>query len=635
MKRFFLSILLAIALLFIACNSTEVNKETQTTASTDSPQWAQEVIWYQIFVERFDNGDPDNDPTSADLTGSYPGFVPESWKTTPWTGDWYSPDPWFKELEGKTDIGGYPMTSFGSKIQLRRYGGDLQGVLDRIEYLDSLGITAVYFNPLNDAPSLHKYDARNWRHIDRNFGPDPEGDVAMMAQEIPDDPSTWKMTAADKMFVQVLEALHEKGIRVILDYSWNHTGMDCWAFNDVKKNGENSKFADWYWIDEFDNPETAEDEFAYRGWLGVVDLPEIKETVRHTHKIEALEGDIYSNEVKQHIFNVTKRWMDPNNDGDPSDGVDGFRLDVAAEVPLGFWREYRSVVRNINPEAYLIGEVWWEEYPDKLLDPAPFLEGDIFDAVMNYRWYREARHLFAAAPDQSTITQFTDSLERFASNLRKQNNYAMMNVVASHDAPRVSTSLFNKNKYKFQTKPDDNPAYKIHKPDQQTYNTLKMLLVHQFTWFGAPHIWNGDEMGMWGSDDPDTRKPLLWYDKVFDDETIHPNGLERPVSKQNFDHQLFDYYQKLIALRKANPVLANGDYEFLIKDDNNMLLAYSRYDEKDEVITLFNLNEEPQAFDLPVKFQKQYTDLLNNYGLVVKDGRITMTLPGRSAAIVK
>ena len=117
-----------------------------------------------------------------------------------------------------------------------------------------------------------------------------------------------------------------------------------------------------------------------------------------------------------HIFNVTRRWLDPNGDGDPTDGVDGYRLDVAAEVPLGFWREYRKVVREVNPDAFLLGEIWWEKWPDRLMDPNPFVEGDVFDAPMNYRWYRAVRHFFNASPAPIKVSDFVDSLNFFRSN---------------------------------------------------------------------------------------------------------------------------------------------------------------------------------------------------------------------------
>ncbi len=635
-----------IALLLVSilasCNSgikkeeQKMNNTNQQTAFEDPPQWAQEAIWYQIFPERFRNGDSTNDPTPVDMEGCYPGYIPDSWKLTPWTQDWYKEDAYFADLKGHTDFSGNPINDFGQKAQLRRYGGDLQGVLDQLDYLDSLGITAIYFNPLNDAPSLHKYDARHWRHIDRNFGPNPKKDIETMAAETADDPSTWQFTEADKMFLDVLEACHQRGIKVILDYSWNHTGHTFWAWNDLVKNQKDSKYADWYWVDSFDDPETDSNEFAYKGWFGVVDLPEIRETeyIDHSNGIKPAEGNIYSEAAKQHIFNVTKRWLDPNGDGDPADGVDGYRLDVAAEIPFGFWREYRKVVRDINPDAYLLGEVWWERWPDQLLDPEPFLKGDIFDAPMNYRWYRAARHFFNASPDAISVSEFTDQLNALMANIRKQNNYAMMNLTASHDAPRVSTSLFNRDKYKYNAKPAADTAYKINKPDEKTLQTLRLLLAHQFTYIGAPHIWAGDEMGMWGADDPSTRKPLIWPDYNFEDETTHPLGLERPRDKVEFNSELFHYYQKLIQIRKDNPVLAKGDIKFLKIDDDNNVLAYSRFDKHEQIFAVFNNSLKNRKIELPFEGKPTYSDVLSGIPIKKLKDKLELLLPPRTAAIL-
>ena len=632
--------LFACLFLLFSCtpdNAEQNVPEAEPTAFADPPAWASEVVWYQIFVERFRNGDPSNDPTKADIEGCYPGYIPPSWQVTPWTQDWYKDDVYFGELDGINDFNGNPVVNFGQRAQLRRYGGDLQGVMDQIDYLDSLGVTAIYFNPINDAPSLHKYDAKHWRHVDRNFGPTPREDVAMIAQEVPDDPSTWQMTGADKMFIDLVAKLHERGIRVIMDFSWNHMGHRSWAIQDVRENGADSKYADWFFIDEYDDPNTPEDEFAYKGWFGVAELPEIREDERidHFDGIHAYEGNIYSESVKQHIYNVSKRWLDPNGDGDPSDGVDGFRLDVAAEIGLGFWRDYREFVRSVNPDAYLVGEVWWEAWPDKLLDPEPFLQGDVFDAIMNYRWYRAARHFFAEAPDNIPASVLVDSLQRFRSNINDKNDFAMMNLTASHDTPRVLTSLFNPKPYKFNTSVQSDENYKIHKPDERTHETLRLLLAQQFTYIGAPHIWSGDEMGMWGADDPSTRKPLIWPDYEYESETAHPLGKDRPTDPVKFDEDLFTYYQTLIRIRHEHPALVHGEIEYVVIDDANDVLAYSRVHKGREVIAVFNASEEAKTVQVPVKASGTYEDALSNATVVSgAAGVLQVGIPGRRAAVL-
>lgn len=573
---------------------------------SEAPEWMKDVVWYQIFPERFWNGDQSNDPTPTDIAGAYPGFVPADWQITPWTQDWYAPDPWFTAAGQKKDWNGNEMDHFGQKAQLRRYGGDLQGVLDRLNYLDGLGITAIYFNPLNDAPSLHKYDPRYWHHIDRNFGPDPKGDAVLMANEDHSNPDQWVWTEADKLWLKVIEACHDRGIKVVMDYSWNHTGYDFWALNDIRKKGEQSDYTDWYYIDRYDDPDTKIDELQYQSWIGVRSLPEMRETERqHFDRLQAYEGDLFSESLKYHIFSVTKRWLDPNGDGDPSDGIDGFRLDVAAELPLGFWREYRAIAKGINPQAALIGEIWWEKWPDDLLDPSPWLQGDVFDAVMNYRWYREARNYFAFAPDTTSPRSFVANVDSIYVNVDGPKRYALMNMSASHDAPRLATSFYNRGQYKVNTNPSADPFYKINKPDSATYGQMKLFLGHQFTFVGAPQIWAGDEMGMWGGDDPNCRKPLIWPDLQFDPETTHPNNLMRPTDSVSFDHQLFTYYQKLVTMRQKFEVFRYGGLEFVPPTEDLNVLAYKRFTGKEYAYVFFNLTD--QLLRIPVPEERRGT----------------------------
>ncbi len=601
-----------------------------STAIAQPPEWAQDAIWYQIFVERFYNGDHSNDPTPHDMDGTYPGTIPTDWQLSRWTSDWYQPDTYFKHLDNTKDFLGNPVNTFDQKTSLRRYGGDLQGVLEKMDYIQSLGVNAIYFNPLNDAPSLHKYDARHWRHIDRNFGPDPIGDAKIFKEEDPADATSWQWTAADKLFLKVINEAHQRNIKVILDYSFNHTGHTFWAWQDVLKNQQSSSYADWYWVQQFDNPQTATNEFSYRGWFGVFDLPEIRETeyIDHADRIVPAEGNIYSEAAKQHIFNVTSRWLDPNGDGDPSDGVDGFRLDVAAEVPFGFWREYRQHVKSINPDAYLVGEVWWEKWPDQLLDPAPFLQGDVFDAVMNYRWYRSARRLFARNTPYITPSEFVKQLTQQDSTVDSVYRYANMNMSASHDTPRLVTSLANNAKYKVDAKALQDKHYIIHKPDDSVYADARLLLIHQFTYIGAPQIWAGDEMGMWGSDDPHTRKPLIWPEMQFDDEARHPLDMKRPTSPVSFDHELNKLYQQLANFRRNSSVLRQGSLIWNEVNDDKGLLSYTRFINNKTLLIAFNLSEQEQVIEAANAANLLLTE--NDATLI----DTTLSLPARSAAIV-
>ena len=593
MKRF-VTILLSMASLITSAFSQNANPPFN-----EPPSWAKTAIWYQIFVERFNNGDKSNDPKPENMDVPFMNIkTPEGWSVTPWPQDWYSLEDWAVKT-GK---------SFNDAVQYRRYGGDLQGVLDKLDYLEDLGVTALFMNPLNDAPSLHKYDARNYHHIDVNFGPDPIGDNKIIASEKPDDPTTWKWTSADKMFLHLIEEAHKRGMKIIMDYSWNHTGTSFWAFEDLVKNQKKSVCNDWYNVSSFDNPATTESEFAYEGWLGNKYLPEIKKVDLTTERKigHAYEGNINEG-AKQHIFAVTKRWLAP--DGNVDKGIDGFRLDVADHIGLGFWREFRKVVRSVQPEAYLVGEIWWETWPDKLMDPVPFTSGDVFDAVMFYQSFRPARYFFAKTITEISAEKLKDSLQFQWKRLLPANRYAMMNTSSTHDTPRLLSDFYNTNKYKFHANPNEDKAYKTGKPNKESYTRLGLYLVHMFTTIGAPQIWNGEEMGMWGADDPNCRKPLMWKEIKFEPETrnnIQPG--KKTYDKVEFNQAQFDFYKKLILIRKSNPVLSTGDLKFITAKGKK--LTYSRFDSKDEIIVCFNLEPTIQEFDLPQK--STWIDLLTN-----------------------
>jgi cyclomaltodextrinase len=569
------------------------------TRFTQPPAWAKSAIWYQIFVERFSNGDKSNDPCPENI--SIPPVdmtAPAGWTVTPWTQDWYMQEAW----AGKT---GRP---FSEMVQYRRFGGDLQGVIDKLGYLEDLGITALFMNPLNDAPSLHKYDARNYHHIDVNFGPDPRGDEKIIAGENPDDPATWKWTSADRLFLELVAEAHRRHMKIIMDYSWNHTGVMFWAWQDILKNQEKSAYKDWYAVKTFDNPATPANEFDYEGWAGVNNLPELKKVNITTDRKSGYpyEGDINPG-AKRHIFAVTQRWLAP--DGDTSKGIDGFRLDVADQIGLVFWRDFRKFVRSIRPDAYLVGEIWWAKWPDKLMDPTPYTGGDIFDAVMFYQVYKPARYFFAKTDFSYDARQFVDSIEFQWNRLPESNRYAMMNVASSHDAPRLLTDFYNPNKYKFKATPNDDPLYKTGKPDAETYARLRLYLAYAFTTIGAPHIWNGEEMGMWGADDPHCRKPLWWPAFKFEPETrtnFQPGV--KSYDRVKFNRKQFNWYKKLISIRRENPVLSNGKIMFTTVEAKK--LAYKRYDADNEILVFFNLENRAQNFSLAPG--TSYRNLLSN-----------------------
>ena len=542
-----------------------------------APQWAEDAVWYQIFPERFRNGDSHNDPVPASLEGTWPYSVPPGWKVRPWTSDWYAQLPWESAAGG----------GFYRNAQLRRYGGDLQGILDRLDYLQDLGVTAIYLNPVFESPSLHKYGATLFHHIDRHFGPDPAGDLALFAQEDPGDPRTWKWTAADRLFLKLVAEVHRRKMRVILDGVFNHTGIPFWALKKARQEGPGSRYASWFHILRWDDSATAADEFDYQGWSGVKDLPEV-----------ARDDTNLNPGIRQHFHDVVRRWMDPDGDGDPRDGIDGWRLDVAAEVPMGFWREFRGWVKAINPGAYLTGEIWWEDYDAlKYRNAAPWLD-QAFDGVMNYR-FGDAVYQFFNAPAPIAARRFSELLSGIHQDYGLDRSRSLQNLLDSHDTARIGSAVVNpSHRLDHGAGLEGNPSYAVRAPNAAEFRRWRQMVAFQFLAPGAPCIYYGDEAGMWGADDPDCRKPMVWPDLNYALERAHPFGASRPVDPVRFNRELFQFYRALAHARRDLAVLRRGDFKILLADDARRLLVFRRRLADSELIALFNAGDQPATLSV-------------------------------------
>jgi glycosidase len=236
-----------------------------------------------------------------------------------------------------------------------------------------------------------------------------------------------------------------------------------------------------------------------------------------------------------------------------------------------------------------------------MFDPAPWLQGDVFDAVMNYRWYEPTRSFFAGAPPYLTASQYVAALDSIATGIPEAHLQALMNLTASHDSPRFGTSIYNPGRYKHHMNPREDPDFRIDRPDLKTREIREMILVQQFTYVGAPHIWYGDEVGMWGGDDPDPRKPMVWSDLEYEDEATHPMGLPRNADRVEPDLELRSFYQRLIQLRKDHlRVFVDGDMTWLVEDDANGILAYQRALGEERAIVLFNRSDDVQDVTVEV-----------------------------------
>lgn len=553
-----------------------------------APAWAADAVWYQIFPERFRNGDPRNDPTRDSLEN--PAGVSEKWRISLWTGDWYARDEWETEQDKPGGKPGDVPYFYSHGVFSRRYGGDLQGVLDKLPYLADLGVNALYLNPVFAARSMHKYDASSMHHVDPHFGPDPRGDQALMEKETR-DPASWQWTAADKLLLQLVREAHARGMRVILDGVFNHAGRDFFAFRDVRKKQRASAFADWFSVTAWDDPKTPGDEFAYRGWGGFSSLPAFAATP---------DGHDLAPGPKAYVFDVTRRWLAP--DGDARAGIDGWRLDATEQRPVGFWKEWNALVRALKPDAYTSAEYWGP--------PAELILDGGFSACMNY-------HAFAFPAKGALIDGFVP-MSSFATMLDTRRcalpapvARAMQNLIGSHDTERFASMIVNgdgriyssPNDIEYTTGKDDARAsatYKIRKPNDRERAIQRLTVLFQMTYLGAPMIYYGDEAGMWGGHDPDDRMPMVWEDMKFAPQAIDPRGNPREPDAVGFDPALFAFYKQAIALRKKHPALRTGGFRALGASDRARTFAFLRADETESVLVVLNRSDEKQTVSLAV-----------------------------------
>ncbi len=605
-----------IKILFVLLAVLTINCAAQVTGV---PQWAKKAVWYQIFPERFYNGDKKNDPAPEDMKGAWPYFVPEGWQVHPWTSDWFKLQPW----EVKTG------KDFYWNAGVRRYGGDIQGIIDKLDYLKKLGITAIYLNPVFESPSSHKYDATMYHHIDNNFGPDPAKDREIWAKEDPGNPATWQWTTADKLFLKLIKECHKRGMKIIIDGVFNHTGTTFWAFQDIVKNQKNSRYKDWYTIKSWDDP-AAGTKFDYEGWLGVKDLPEIREDANGLVK-----------GPREHIHDIVKRWMDPNGDGNPEDGIDGWRLDVAEMVNHNFWKDFRKWVKGINPDAYIVGEIWWDDWQHyKMMVATPWLKGDEFDAVMNYRFARDLKDFAVNKKEPIDARGFVDSLNILYKQYPKENIYVMMNLLDSHDVERIASQLVNPDiLYDHGGNSSQNKNFDVRKPNAVEKVRQEMIAAVQFTLPGAPQIYYGDEAGMWGGDDPDCRKPMVWKEFKYDTERAHPLGYERKPDAVKFDNALFNRYRLLAAIRNGNEVLSLGDIKFRFVDSEKNILIYSREYMGKEIMVAVNNNPEAKTIELGTENlfagKNVIEDMITKKKIKMDKDKINLKLAPYEAMILK
>lgn len=642
-----------------------VNTTSKDIQLFNVPNWAKEAIWYNIFPDRFYNGNHYNDPIFNEFGPEAfkpnrlheQNFVEEyRWEKSNnvishfdrnrWTSDFREQVIWEKLGEREIDY---------SLKYARMYGGDLQGIKEKIPYMKELGINAVWLNPVFFSYQNHKYGANDFRHISPDFGTiktsgsthgveinrnnkygnksyvDVLGNKATTSSELKllevnlkgenrgkngygetEDPATWVWTESDLIMVDLIKEFHKNGIRVIFDGVFNHSSSEHWTFNMVLADGENSKYKDWYKFTDFGQHVQITDDMSdeqafetlianrkrtiYNAWGGFDSLPEF---------------NTFNQEYKEYIFNITRKWM-CGPDGKESenwmedDGIDGWRLDVPNCLEnQNFWNEWREVVKGSKKDSYITAELWGNASGD-------INGGNKFDTVMNYEWLKTVIGFFINQSREGGV-RYKLKAQDFFNELREKRTWypyqalqASQNLNGSHDTDRLYSRIVNDvvgrnleegkqlEKGYNGIRPDlasnyhPNTTIDWRNSPIKPKDILKLISIFQMTYIGAPMLFYGDEVGMWGATDPYCRKPMLWKEFLYDDEKNPSHINQNEVYSQKVDSDLFEWYKKLIRIRLENKTLIYGKFREIFADNERDVIAYERVIEDQLIIVVIN-----------------------------------------------
>lgn len=461
------------------------------------PDWITDAFFYQIFPDRFANGNPANDPQNVKSWGSQPSFH------------------------------GY-------------MGGDLAGITQKLDYLLDLGVNAIYLNPIFLAASTHRYNTTDYYKIDPLLG-------------------------SKEDFDNLIKCAHARSIRIILDGVFNHCGRGFFAFNDVIENQQNSAYVDWFHISKFPvDAYTPGDAQEYLGWWKHKSLPKFNTT---------------NPSVRRFLLDVGKYWI--------QQGADGWRLDVPNEIDDDtFWAEFREEVRKVNPNAYLLGEIW---------EVAPRWVGDShFDGLMNYP-LRSA--LLELLEGRIPPLDFTKKINQINCSYPQENLSAMYSLLGSHDTERILTLL------------------------QGDLEKLKAAYTLLFTLPGCPSIYYGDEIGMEGAKDPDSRRAFPWNVQLWKPE-------------------IRDFVKMLARLRVENPELKRGGVIFLDSPEYENLVAFTRILGDEKLLVIANTGNSFQTVKFmanQIEFSADTVlyDLLGLEDYRIDNGVIELRMPAHSSKLLK
>lgn len=642
-----------------------VNTTSKDIQLFNVPNWAKEAVWYNIFPDRFYNGNHYNDPIFNEFGPEAfkpnrlheQNFVEEyKWEKSNnvishfdrnrWTADFKEQVIWEKLGEREIDY---------SLKYARMYGGDLQGIKEKIPYMKELGINAVWLNPVFFSYQNHKYGANDFRHISPDFGTiktsgsthgveinrnnkygnksyvDVLGNKATISSELKllevnlkgenrgkngygetEDPATWVWTESDLIMVDLIKEFHKNGIRVIFDGVFNHSSSEHWTFNMVLADGENSKYKDWYKFTDFGQHVPITDDMSdeqafetlianrkrtiYNAWGGFDSLPEF---------------NTFNQEYKEYIFNITRKWM-CGPDGKESenwmedDGIDGWRLDVPNCLEnQNFWNEWREVVKGSKKDSYITAELWGNASGD-------INGGNKFDTVMNYEWLKTVIGFFINQSREGGV-RYKLKAQDFFNELREKRTWypyqalqASQNLNGSHDTDRLYSRIVNDvigrnleegkqlEKGYNGIRPDlasnyhPNTTIDWRNSPVKPKDILKLISIFQMTYIGAPMLFYGDEVGMWGATDPYCRKPMLWKEFLYDNEKNPSHINQNEVYEQKVDSDLFEWYKKLIRIRLENKTLVYGKFREIFADNDREIIVYERVIEDHTIIVVIN-----------------------------------------------
>ena len=564
-----------------------------------TPDWAKGAVMYQIFTDRFYNGDKSNDVE----TNEYYYIGDYSRRVTNW--DKYPANMGVREF----------------------YGGDLQGGMDKLDYLQELGVEVVYFNPLFVSPSNHKYDIQDYDYIDPHYGKIVDDGGEVLPDGVTDNSQATKykkrttglknLEASNELFIKLVEELHRRGMKVILDGVFNHCGsfnkwMDRERIYEGEKDYEPGAYisADSPYRSYFrffkEGPENWPYNGNYDGWWGHDTLPKLN----------------YEDSVKleNYILYIGRKWVSPPYN------VDGWRLDVAADLGRSneynhdFWKKFRTAVKDANPSALILAEHYG--------DPSDWLKGDEWDTVMNYDAFMEPITWFLTGMEKHSdeareellgnIDNFIGSMAHHMSNMLTPSLQVAMNELSNHDHSRFLTRTNHMVGRVEHLGPEAANEY-VNKA------VMREAVVMQMTWVGAPTIYYGDEAGVCGFTDPDNRRTYPW-------------GRE--------DYELIAFHKEAIRIHKEHPALRTGSLKILGGEEN--VLSYARFKGNDRIVIVINNRSERTEVKVPVweaeipakcrmkrllySYKDGYTTEYEEY--LVEDGEVVANMGPHSALVL-